>query len=509
MVASPLSSQPSSVDTTAYIQAEARRIDDLIHRLKEDRAALSRRLNSVQAATRVLPPEILSLILKHASVPTPDPVLAMMSDYKLRLPPHLIFGSVSTSWREVVHSTPSLWNSILVKTGLKASRKWAVFLQASFKKSGSLPLTLAFGGLGKPWELHGCLISSEVDSVLMENSHRIRKLCLSRYISPKWASVIPNLVGLLDLHVSSTTSLPTLSFSRDLPLTRIRFNTSIQSLALPLPMSLTVISLSNLAIDLCFQLLTNSPRLVEFRCSEPLKSGRNHIDAALSGPLVLEQLEILEWTFLPDPIAPWSHELLTHIEVPALKTLKWVEKSGSLHLHNQATIASFLNRLPLSLRWLEFVDIDHVSLLNCNLIQHVRDKTEVRMITMEHCSESFICYVLVGLQRDEEGLVPFPSLNYIDIDEISTTFSPNEPNTLGHVTGACLAMVLRQRCNEIYDFTFAVNSIPIRWAESTIDDLQDLVDTEGLELELLHDGVNLLRPKEDSDASSNIASFET
>lgn len=62
-------SHQSPDDEIAYIQAESRRIEDLIVQLHDGRLALLRRLNMLLSTTRVLSPEILSLIFQYASLP--------------------------------------------------------------------------------------------------------------------------------------------------------------------------------------------------------------------------------------------------------------------------------------------------------------------------------------------------------------------------------------------------------------------------------------------------------
>ncbi|KXN82351.1 hypothetical protein AN958_02660 [Leucoagaricus sp. SymC.cos] len=499
-------SPQSSADEIAHIRAEMRCIDNPLFKPHEERAALLRCLNAVRSSTRVLFPEILSLIFQHAS-PAPDFFLEEGNVWPEHEPNpsfHLVVGSVSSLWREIVDSTPNLWTSIRVKTrSVQHTRRWTVFLLKSFEKSRSLPIDIAFLRIGSSWQDSNHLFSSEVDEVLLKNCHRIRSLRLSHSIPLKWISTIPGLTGLRDLSIQSSQFIPHLSLLSNSLLNRLRVETPIRPLFLPtIPTSLTVLRLSHVPIDLCMQFLVNFRELVEFRCYYPAPLDHDHTTSVLFNQISLDKLEVFQWTFLPEPFDSLDHLILTRFEFPRLKTLSFVELLGAFHQYDEAVLTDFLRRLPLTLKDLEFYGIEHLSFLRDRLIPHIRKETQVISIFLRRCSESFLCDILSGLLRTNGGPIPLLHLNKILVESCMTnTEQAKVSDSLRRLTGRYLVEVLQQRCDVTDQFTFAVAFVScLDWGQDTVDDLRRLVDEKGLGLRVLHQGVDILSD-DDQDTS--------
>ncbi|KXN80659.1 hypothetical protein AN958_08926 [Leucoagaricus sp. SymC.cos] len=408
----PSISPQSSADAIAYIQAETQRIDDLITKLHEDRSALLRRLNAIQPATRVLFPEMLSLIFQQAC-PTPDHFQQQTvqkrqefedEDGYLKFHPgyqedphfHPTLASVSSQWRDIVHSTPSLWSSIQIQGARKRDAgKWALFLKNSFERSRDLPLDIALDRLDSSWAENGHIFSTEFDDTLQRNSRRIRSMFVRGYISQEcfsMAETLPNVVDLVfeDLFMIIPGSIPELSFPLNPPLRRLHLdilnmNTNFDGVVT----SLTALNLFRTPIDVCMKLLISCPELVEFRCCSSLRPKRVpkrvHASSALSSQISLSRLELLEWRFeRVDHAKPWSRDLLTYINTPALRTLRWVQGSDFSPRRYADLIPGFLVRLPLTLETLEFVDVGltPVESLPTN---HIRNDTHVKSIVPQGC----------------------------------------------------------------------------------------------------------------------------
>ncbi|KAF5361853.1 hypothetical protein D9756_002056 [Leucocoprinus leucothites] len=486
------SSLQSPEDEVAYILTETRRIEDQIQQLHESKASLLRRMNAVQSSTRALPPETLSYIFQHTS-PAPDffrGARGSIQSDEVKFAFHLVLGSVSSHWRQVVHSTPILWSSIRISDipSPRRAEKWSAFLQACFQKSGGLPLDMAFDRFGRILQPSDCFFSPKTDNILLENCHRIRSLRFDYYVCEKWLTLIPKLTGLVDLSIGSVKDIHTLSFPSSPHLTRLRLEGFIPDLDTGnLSNRLTVLELTDLPIDICMKALVECPALTEFRCSEPSEPEGDYEVSVISGAITLPSLEYLQWTFtFEDIYMSWNLDLLVYIHTPALNTLRWVqstEDSQSLPSH----IPEFFNRLPLTLNVLEFVEVAYESWPQRQIVNHLRRDTQIRSIILERCSVQFLEDILTRLGDEDEGSLVFPHLSYMRVEGCLLPDSYHY-SVLRPRTGSLLARALQRRCHSIEEFTFDIVHVPeLHWEDSDINTFNRLVD-EGLNLKILHHG---------------------
>ncbi len=128
------------------IQEELRRLDGLIHQLNQNRARLLHKVNQMQAATRRLPPEVLSTIFQFARPPidfdarrTPSEFLADPDLWRETREAEddfqLVLSAVSCHWRQVVWATPQLWTTISVEVCQTGGKSNLSLLSLYFENS--------------------------------------------------------------------------------------------------------------------------------------------------------------------------------------------------------------------------------------------------------------------------------------------------------------------------------------------------------------------------------------
>ncbi|KAF7761698.1 hypothetical protein Agabi119p4_9690 [Agaricus bisporus var. burnettii] len=137
------------------LEAEVRRLDDLIPRLQEEKAVILRRINDAQDITRRLTPEVLSNIFQFARPPIDftayEPKYLDLQDPNYpaqagHIDPaedfHHTLASVSHRWRKVALSTPQLWTSISLRVLTTFTNYDTSLLDLHFKYAQNLPLSI-------------------------------------------------------------------------------------------------------------------------------------------------------------------------------------------------------------------------------------------------------------------------------------------------------------------------------------------------------------------------------
>jgi hypothetical protein len=90
-----------------------------------DLGSINRYTDSLSAPIRKLPPEIVAQILSHALEPAKGPAFAL----------------VCRAWRDIVYSSPRLWNQIRLSTMILPGRSESC-IPSMISHSGDIPLTL-------------------------------------------------------------------------------------------------------------------------------------------------------------------------------------------------------------------------------------------------------------------------------------------------------------------------------------------------------------------------------
>lgn len=414
-------------DEVAYIHAETRRIEQLITQLHEERAALLRRLNVIQSRTTRIPVETLAFILQHAC-PAPDfnnrhdfPREVYSSDDdgdsvdipELK-PFQLVLGAVSSHWRQVIHSSPRMWDTLSLHIKPHSARKSAAILRFFLLNSKTVPFVLSLHfpdimGPNTPFLVH-----RSVDDLIIANLPRITELYL---VHPprRWHSYTHLLTRLtecsLDLERHETYNPDKMvKLPQDAPLRRFslqaalwRFDADFQ-----LPwLSITSLTLSAIPPDLSVQAFIQCPNLVEFRCfsfSEflpPLKP------VEITDPLTFNSLEIFEWETAP---TPWSRALIRCLHLPVLRKMRW--NAFRFNDPNDTHIQAFLHRLPLTLTEVELFPPSHFG--------YIRDDMNIEHVSLDHCRGQDLLSVLRKLKPRWDGkrvIKPLPRLRRLTIGE--------------------------------------------------------------------------------------------
>ncbi|KAF7771059.1 hypothetical protein Agabi119p4_7033 [Agaricus bisporus var. burnettii] len=364
-------------------------------------------LSSSQTKIRSLPFELLSTIFQHAC-----PTLDISAENPIPMPPfHLVLRLVSTSWYDIVQSTPQFWATVLLpelcaeNVDIKAR-----YLKLYLDTSGGLPLTLSFR-FDKSLREVGWFVSSIVDATLEHSAHRIKALRLSRPPRIWLEKLIPQMCQLATMHIDNPRPEKNWSPRRD---ERLFLPKSVNfrqiylrcpclldfHLACPTP-SLTHVDLVDCPIDFAMEFLLRCPNLIDFRCRclllYPLKVENPR--TMFTSPLIRSRLSTLSWStnYTRDGISEWDSVLFELIRFPSLERFHWW--AGSCRVIVDDTILAFLSRIPKSISTLELAEVDMT--FTDAILNHFLLLTGVTQLRLCRCS-CFFCgaSILCLLTRD-------------------------------------------------------------------------------------------------------------
>lgn len=410
----------------AVILEEVRRLEGLIHQINEDRARLLRRVNSMQAATRRLPPELLSTIFQFArpsiNFDTRSTPVYLPEDDQLRRNTYreeddfqIVLGAVSSHWRQIAWATPQLWTTISVEVYETAGENNGSLLSLYFENSQSLPLTveldfraqlaLLLDSLEDPPD---CVMPIEsIKTLFLNNAAKIQNFIVTG-LPPCWISLINKAFSRC---VSMTLYWPPpygtqgeqndtrpLDLSELPSLRHLRLKNFTLPFILPCQ-TITTLQLHGMTVRQCVESLINCTNLIKF---ENLGFGRRSpLDPlpSLTQSVVLENLESLTWCIHEDS---WSSTFFSYIRFPKLCVLKLsanLSESPSESLYND--IATFFSGLE-SLRVLE---LDSIFLGYRFMKTALASTPHLTELILNTCSFTMRSMAISMIGRPVDGLV--------------------------------------------------------------------------------------------------------
>ncbi|KAF5354032.1 hypothetical protein D9756_007186 [Leucocoprinus leucothites] len=276
-------------DETSHLDS---RITDEPHLVSWQKTTLAKRLNPIQPPIGRLPREVLSEIFKALVLPSaarPHTHIRVFAFVPEEFKYIFVLGAVSSLWREVVFSTPSLWTYFRWSPeDLETETGSPSILRYYLKNSGTLSIHLELHFFGVTPE-DGSLFHPSVDEELLENMSKIKTLLLHQPPAI-WDGCLSKLTTLVNL-VLDREDLPSLSHQGDI-------------------------------LDCCRD-------LVELSLTNLWESDIEELDSTLvqswcgGSGLVFKQLEMFEWESPRDFEFAWDWVdlFLNEVHMPALRTL--------------------------------------------------------------------------------------------------------------------------------------------------------------------------------------------
>ncbi|KXN90861.1 hypothetical protein AN958_03515 [Leucoagaricus sp. SymC.cos] len=274
-----MTSQQLRDEELDLVSGELDQLDDEYLSLLTKRAKMRARLNGIRAPTSFLTTELLSFIFQYACF---LPCLIDEDD------PHLpiILSSVSTHWREVAHSVPSLWSQITVNVNhpCHASANTLSLLRLYLDNAGKHSLSLRITVLSEDEEADD---DDEDDDQTMRDAGD--------------QFPIEDLLGLI-LEKRET---------------------------------ITTLILEELPIDTCMQMLKQCPNLIHYRCRKVHLP--SEFESRLEAPLVFEHMRTFGWTF---GLCRWDNALIAQVELPAIQRFICEPRCGKDTGRTSTSVAS-------------------------------------------------------------------------------------------------------------------------------------------------------------------------
>ncbi|KAF5362095.1 hypothetical protein D9756_002706 [Leucocoprinus leucothites] len=386
--------------------------------------AALRELNLLQAATRELPSEILSLIFEDSiflNCREPDEDKRWESE----LPVVQVLGAVCSTWRQVAWSTPALWTDIEIDFKSSDIRPQACLMKLYLENSGELPLSLSLAyeeDMTYP-VAQTTLVHPLVDKLIEEALWRVVSLHLS----------YPPSLSLWLYHASEMASLDRLwiyesRLTRDFELDLSNFS-SLSVLDMwgvsgdvILPWnSITRLFLSQIPTEVCAQLLSQCPNLERFEMDSPVFPVEEIEPPALPNVVILPHLETLTWESAG---TEWDALVLRCVQTPALQSLWWMEDPFVDNLNPH--LATFLQRLPTSFRSLKIKNNSPNGFPLFFLPSNV--ETETMEFGTFGFSPNVFSSILFPLKHrgDPQSSWPFPKLKQLSIHSYPAWEGPTE-----------------------------------------------------------------------------------
>ncbi|KXN86720.1 hypothetical protein AN958_09711 [Leucoagaricus sp. SymC.cos] len=323
-------------------QKEVDRLDVVIRRLNEQRAHLLRTINNALAATRNLPPEVMSNIFLLARPPIDFKERKSMLKHPGERPPkfekddfQLALGAVCCRWRQIAWSTPQLWTTISVEVCEPNWENNASILNLYFHNTQNLPMTVELDLIAQSELLgeaeddeernkHLSSLEPICTTVLVDNAHKIQNLILVAP-PPEWASSIDH--RLSNCQKLSLSWLSKTSYLQDvlhgLSSLQALQEISFEHIFIPFTLHysmITIIHLKNAPVSQCLDLLVKCPNLVEFENQHPSPDFGDAEVLPIQETVVLQNLEKLIWHSFSDE---FGDAFLRYVRFAKLYRLDW------------------------------------------------------------------------------------------------------------------------------------------------------------------------------------------
>ncbi len=491
------------------LRTEICQLEDAAREINDKRVGLLRRLDALQSKTRVLPPEVLSLIFQHACVFRKSLGVERLVMGK---PPRsrdlfcVFLGSISHSWRQVAWSAPRLWTTLSFFVDADKFENAASVLELYFTNVRGLPITLRliFDYDYAP--------SPEDDSLARilfkeENLQKLETLkllwppasWLTRFSNPFSQLVKISLAG--DGDWTPITNAAFLSNAPNLRTMSLRcINPSLNA-----PWSLiTILKLKEVSAAGALRCLIQSPNLVEFYYIYPtyypdfgdddVSDEEGEDPPELSDVLTLHHLQTLHWSFKLN----FASDLFLHrIKLPALRSLTWDQREKPVAGAFSPGIQSFFRNLfSASLTTLH---IHGMLDMDATLAKHIYyENPQIENLVFERCSEGSLCYALASLslgwnsngQIDESRYLT--KLKRVEINGCVPDQTDHLSDFLGETFGDIVAELLMERASVDFNSSLCIDLVlkgvtRVRWREGAKGELRAFWLT-GAVVRLLMDG---------------------
>ncbi|KAF9448941.1 hypothetical protein P691DRAFT_775045 [Macrolepiota fuliginosa MF-IS2] len=493
----------SPLDEIRFIENGTLRLDGLILQLRNKRADLLRRLNTIHSSTSVLPYEIISSIFQHVSPPIDFESRDFRTEYAHRpvtvyqltkksdfedpgpfIP--VMLGVISSHWRSIAWSTQELWTSIALEVKEAKAQSQACLLDLYFRNAKDLRVSLELD-FREYFRSNRAQNSSGDESalapmhaVILKYASKIHSFRLSA-VPSGWVNTLSGVfTSLADLALGWPTNGQVnpshqFSFVDIVTLRRVTIRRLWAPLKLPWT-QIVVLDLDRMTIDTCVELLIGCRNLEEYSVREPSFTPSDRRHPSLDGIITLDNLRNLIWSCLPDA---WSIAMLDHVRFSRLEQLEWHGFPGD---QNRNRFRGFFAQLPLTLQTLGLARCDSSEGLH-DILSNVPQLAHLRLLA---CQSRFCLSVIHCLtphiSRETQEPVLLPVLSFLTVDRCDEM---QQFGLKGSLLFQEFLVMLRGRSTALTNQDFGLHFKPhIRWRTEVQQILKKAV-REGVNLKIV------------------------
>jgi hypothetical protein len=405
------------------LELDASRMDHHIKQLQRGKKDKLRRLNALRSATRNLPPETLISIFHHVATPITH---STFLDYSRdpRFPIYMernIFiircASVSSLWRDLILSTPSLWTTSALKIRPNDRQIERELMKLLWERSQELPIAVDLGleesqGSGGATSESGVKARvKELISLMRGNADRFNMLRLRNPPAPlvrsyTVKSIWPQLkcLSLENIKDKASPASRTITLSHsNLPRLHQLTLRNIWCQIGITKNNISVLDFIETSLVVCIEVFKRCPNVVEVHCRLPKISQDVPDDDSDPTVITFLLLENFTWT-LSDNSTNLS--FIKRLALPALKVLQLYGDADHIHSIAPQPVIQFFHQLSLSLQELEVVNWGEWT--SGGLAQLFNTARHTKKLVLRECFETFNLDMVKLLSLAQTGFANQP-----------------------------------------------------------------------------------------------------
>ncbi|EKM76176.1 hypothetical protein AGABI1DRAFT_131496 [Agaricus bisporus var. burnettii JB137-S8] len=382
--------------------------------------------NNSKVSTRVLPPELLSVVFLYVCA---EESFARNNRHNI-----FLLASVCSYWRALVLGITFLWSrlTLTVNTDSQGDPSVLQYFLDNVKQT-PFALCLLFSQKQEYFSVPLGRMSA-IEALLLKDRNRGKletlriegfSLALCGYL-PRFQSICRlEIGGIPYLNYWQPDSLQPLDLSNLAGLNQVEFYSSGCSLGVVMPWTqITSLTLKSEDIYVCVFFFTQCPNLQEFHCFSPLKFNTRVSYPEIVDNFTSEKVENLSWTSNPEQKCV---TLFSRLRLPSLRSLQWYSRSYRMSDIRPDEASALHNLFSSSAFTLSCFRLHNAGSWTIDFIKTILSRAKnLRVLHLTKCNYKFVIDTLFVLRHEPDGGTFLPLLETLIIQEPEGSIRPSE-----------------------------------------------------------------------------------